>query len=323
MIFRLGFRNLLRNRRRTLLSVLATGAGLASLIICDAFILGWETNMIETVTGTWLGHAQIHAPGFRESTETSLTLKGWSDKEKRLTAFSGVRAAAPRVMALGMVSSAADVSNMMVVGIRPDKEERVSRICRGLTEGRLPTHKNEILIGERAGRSLQAEVGDKLVVTAAQAHSGELSQALFRICGTFRLGTPEMDKGMAFIALPAAQELLGLEKGEVHEVAIRFHTLTDADRVASAFEREFSDDQSEALLWRQLTPEITAILEMNTYGMVILSAILFFIVVFGIMNTLFMSLYERTHELGVLRALGTRSGVLGRILLAEALGLSC
>ena len=211
----------------------------------------------------------------------------------------------------------------MFVGIDPESEKFLSQIDEAVQEGSYFEGDNErdIVIGSELAELLEIELGDRIVVTVAQAETGDLSQEMFRISGIYHFNIKEMDVGFAFARLPKTQEMLGIGSS-VHEIAIKFKDMTFALEKDSPFWERYSEFDNEALSWTEIFPALNLIFGMLGITMVILGAILFGIVAFGIINTLFMSLYERLFEFGVIRAVGTRPGGVRKIVLFEAGSLS-
>ena len=322
-LLKIACRNLFRNTRRTVLSSLAIGIGLASLIFTDAVIIGMSETMIRTATDTFLGHGQVHAEGFRNTLEVEETVKDLKSLVLRLREEPRVSAFTLRTMTPAMVSSAANVGSVVLYGIDPGSEKEISRVDEAVEEGTFLDEAGvgQILIGAKLAETLEVGLGDRIVVTVAEAHTGQLSQDLLRVGGIFRMNIREMDRGIAFVRLGRAQDLLGLED-EVHEVALHFEALDAVEDPAFDFVARFSASGNEALGWKDLMPQLYAVIEFSQYSSFVIAGILFAVVSLGIMNTLFMSLYERLFEFGVLRAVGTRPVRIGLMVLSEAGALS-
>jgi ABC-type lipoprotein release transport system permease subunit len=158
-------------------------------------------------------------------------------------------------------------------------------------------------------------------LTAAQAFTGDLSQELFRVSGIYHFNVKEMDRSMVFVSIKKAQQMLGLGDG-VHEIAIKFTDGTYARDESLPLWGELSAGGNEAIGWPVLLPQLSAAMELTTFSLLIVAIILFAVVSLGIINTLFMSLYERMFEFGVLRAIGTRPMAVFRLVISEAGALS-
>lgn len=323
ILLKLAWRNILRNKRRTFLSGLAVGIGLASMMFVDGLFTGMLDSMVRTATDTFLGQGQIHADGFTDTLEVEKTIKHSGQlladlkNEEVITHFS------PRTVSFSMLSSAGGVQSVMLYGIDPDREQDISLVDDAIKKGAYldNSRKGLILIGSKAAETLEVGVGDRIVVTAAQAHTGELSQEMFRVGGIFYMGIREADSGLAFIDLKNAQTILGL-KDEVHEIALSFRSLEMAGDPDLPFWSDYSKDGNNAIGWKEMVPQLNSVIEMSHLSTAITLFLVFGIVGLTIMNSLFMSLYERMFEFGVLRAIGTRPVRMATIILLEALSLS-
>jgi len=230
-----------------------------------------------------------------------------------------VQAFAPRTLAMAMLTSPANVVSAMLYGIEPDREARVSMVKEVLLAGNylVPSEPNQILIGDKLAQVLEVEVGSVVVVTVAQAGTGELSQAMFRVAGIFRFGQRTMDGAMAFIPLVKAQELLNLDR-RFHEIALDFTDLALSEDPNLAFWKKYSSSENQAQSWREIIPQFEVTRAVVGIIMWVGAGLLFGVVALAIVNTLFMSLYERMFEFGVLRAMGTRPGRMALMILLEA-----
>ena len=319
ILVKLAWRNIFRNKRRTLIAATAIGIGLTALIFIDAFMIGMEETMIRTATASFLGDAQIHREGFREAQEVSLTIQALDSVTESLTKEEIVAHFTQRTLASSMITSPANVSAISLVGVHPPTEKFLSLIDDAITEGAYFEGDNsrDIVIGAKLAEILEIGLGDRVVVTVAQAESGELSQEMFRISGIYHFADAAMNSGMAFVRLEKAQEMLAIGNN-VHEIAIKFTSIAYSQETTLPFWDTYSEHGNEALSWTELMSQLTVVLEMTQYSKYIMGVILFGVVVFGIINTLFMSLYERMFEFGVLRAVGTRPFGMARVILFEA-----
>ncbi len=316
---KLAWRNVFRNKRRTVIASTAIGIGLASLIFVDGLIIGMKDSMIRSATGSFLGEAQIHAEDYRQTREVEKTIHQPGEVQGELQQAREVENFTPRVMSYAMITSAANVRSVQMVGVEPERESGVSKIDDAVQEGTFFGEDNprDVLIGSELAEILEVSLGDRVVITVSQAESGDLSQEMFRISGMFHFNAQEMDKGMIFVRLGKAQEMLNLGDG-IHEIAVQFHNIQDSMDPELPFWERFSRRGNEAASWTELLPQLKAVFEMTAISRWVMFVLLASVVVFGIINTLFMSLYERLFEFGVLRAVGTRSGGVLRLMILEA-----
>ena len=321
MIIRLAWRNIFRNKRRTLLSVLAIGVGLAAMMFADALIISLGETMVKSATENFSGNAQIHQAGFVKNLEVEKTIAG-NENNKILEELSHepqLLSFAPRVLSYGMLTSTTDANNIVVYGIDPEKEKKLSKLSQVIINGSYLDINDgkKVMVGKKLAENLNIAVGDRVVITVARATIGDLSQEMFRVGGIFSFGIRELDENVAFITLPIAQKILNLGTN-IHEIALDFNDLNLPAQKNFSFTTKYSINGNEVYGWNKMFKELAAVLQFTQFSLGILAFILFGIIAFGIMNTLFMSLYERMFEFGVLRAVGTRPYFVGRMIVYEA-----
>ena len=323
LFIKLGWRNILRNKKRMALAGLAITIGMAALIILNALVAGMNNNMITNATNTYLGHGQIHARDFKQTFETRNTIKDLPQVLSSLEAEKSIESSTLRTQSFSMLSSAFNVESVFLFGINPKTEINISQTKDVIIKGKFlsENNQNEILIGKNLSEALDVEPGDRIVLTVAKAESGELSQDLFRVGGIFLFNIRELDRGIAFININKSQELLGIGKN-VHEIAFKFHKLEAIEDPVIDFWNRYSGNGNEALSWKELLPGIDAAMKMSSFFSLFIGMALLAVVAIVVMNTLFMSLYERMYEFGVLRAIGTRPFSMALMIISEACVLS-
>ncbi len=319
MFIKLAWRNIFRNKRRTIIAGMAIGIGLASLIFVDALWIGMESNMIKSATSSFLGEGQIHHIDFRSTQEIEYTINNLDDILSQLSQEDIVKYYTRRTMAFAMISSPANIQSIIFVGINPVNERNLSQLDEALIEGTFfkDADERDLLIGSELANILEVSMGDRVVITVAQAKTGDLSQEMFRVAGIYHFNIPEMDKGMAFARLEKAQEMLALGS-DVHEIALKFIDPSYGREKTLDFWKKYSQNNNEAVGWTVLLPQLEAAFELSQFSTLITALILFGVVSLGIINTLFMSIHERMFEFGIIRAVGTRPFGVLRLILFEA-----
>jgi len=305
LTIRLAKRSIFRNTRRTLLTILLISCSLAAILFTDSFVRGMVNSMIKISTQTFLGEAQIHQQGFRAANDIDLYIQDTKKLYQQLNNTNKIKAYAPRIITGAMTSSSENVSSAIVYGVDATSEAKVSKLKQAMLKGNYLSGKaGEILLGDQLADLLEVSLGDRLVVTLSQAHGGDLSQALFRVSGLFSFNERTMDTSMAFINLEQGQELLNI-KG-VHQIALRLQSLEQANDKSLAIWKTLNNDHLETLSWQELIPQLSSMLSMTKYSTLIVSIIMYILVALGLINTMFMSIYERQTEFGILLAIGTR-----------------
>ena len=316
---KLGFRNLLRNKRRTLLTSLVIGMGLASMIVMDGFWKGMIVNMVDSVTKTYIGHGQVHHPKFLETFEAQYAVEHSEQIIQSIKSNTDIAYFSQRALSIGMISSAEDSLNVNVMGIFPEQEKHISLFNSRLLQGDFVQDSDDITIGERLRKKLNVTIGERLVVTVTNSKTGDVEQQLFRLKGVFGIGSKEMDEGFVLIHYKTLNKMIATQGPQ--EIVFKFKDLSMVEKNKD-FYATLNSTSIETKTWRELVPQIVAAIEMSDTSIGIMALILFSLVALGILNTMFMSLYERTYEFGVIRAIGTQNSQLVKMILLEAFALA-
>lgn len=314
---RTSFRNLWRHRRRTLVNLSAVGLGLSLVVlyigIVDATLADAET----AVDRIGSGHVQISAAGYRLERDVGLTLPDPTGTLSRLELPEGAKAS-QRVVAPALLSSAWGSRGVELLGVDPEREGGVSEPFRNVRKGSAlaPEDRRGILLGPKLAEKLRVDVGGKVKVTV-QRPDGEIGADLFRVRGILGGGSMTAASGMAFVTMGAARALLGL--GEVAHVLVVM--LPDArkgapDRLAARL-RERLGPAVEVAPLSEMVPILKKYADLVDVFVLVLLLVIYTLVGLGVLNTMLMSILERTHELGVLMALGTRPARIVREVLGE------
>ncbi len=344
---KLAWRNIFRNKRRTLIASIAIGIGLAALIVTDAFMVGMRKNMIMSITSSFLGQAQIHRKGFRDEFDIDKTIANQNMVIKKLKDSNLIYKYSKRSITMGIIKSPEEINPIALYGIEPELEKNISKIDDAVKTGQgtfLDGNKQtDIIIGSKLAEKLKVGLGDRVIITAngikrtvkkpvkknnttvdeeemLDEDEGPVEEA-FYISGIYKFNIKEMDSGMAFIRLEKAQKLLNLGNN-IHEIAIKFVNIKDSTNKDLSIWKNISSKKNEFVSWDELLPQLRAMFEMTNISLFVTAIILFSMITFGIINTLFMSLFERMFEFGVLRAIGTRVSGIRKLLLFEAGALS-
>jgi ABC-type lipoprotein release transport system permease subunit len=320
MNFKLAWRNLFRNKRRTAIAASAIGIGLAALIFFDAVMIGTRNSLIRSTTDSFLGQAQIHRDGYRDDPQVKKTINGCRQLIEELSRDERVEGTARRVISPAMIASPVRMQPIQLVGVDPPRERRISRIAASIQAGDFFRRQDpqDIVIGSKLAEDLEVAVGDRIVVTASETSGSVVSQELFRVGGIYSFAVRELDSGMAFILYSRCQKMLGLGNDDFHEIALRFRNMRTSSKGGDPFWSRYSRNGNEAVGWETLMPQMTSLFDNLGALSALMGFLLFIVVVFGIINTLFMSFYERMFEFAVLRALGTRPSGIRRLMLLEA-----
>jgi ABC-type lipoprotein release transport system permease subunit len=326
--WRIGWRNLGRNRRRTLITVIGLALGYSAVVVMTGLSRGLVAEMIDNGTGMLTGQLQVFAEDYLPDRGIYDTLGGREgiDVEALVAEVAGdprVAAASPRVYAGGLVSTGAATAAGVVLGVDPEREIRVSRLLTYIDEGRAPTPgQYEILIGREMANQLDASPGDEVIVVAPGA-DGSLGNDLFIVSGIFSTSVTELDLGYAVAPIEVVQELVALPPERIHEIAARVDDPWAADAAAAGVRALIGTDGPTADVrpWTEFRPEMVEYANLATSMEWMLIVFVFGMAIWGVANTMLMSSFERRREFAVLLALGGGPALIVRSVLAEALVL--
>ena len=308
---RIGWRNLGRHRKRTIIAALGLAVGYFAVVFMIGFAQGITAELVENATGLSSGQIEIHATEYVPERSLYETIGGRNGADvdellRRVRGDLAVTAAAPRVYAGGLISSGDATSAGMLMGVDPDLEPKVSRFLDELVEGRLPSPgRNELVIGTEMARQLVVGVGDEVVVVAPGA-DGSMGNDLFTIAGTFRTGLAALDATFGVLTLQDLQTLVVLDPGRIHEVVVATADPWIADDTAERLAAVLAPAglDVDVASWTELRPEMMEYVALIDTFYSVIFAIVFMIAAFGVANTMLMATFERRREFAVMLALG-------------------
>jgi ABC-type lipoprotein release transport system permease subunit len=217
------------------------------------------------------------------------------------------------------VSSASSSSGASIVGIDPAAEQQVTTVRRYLMEGSyLSGEPHEIVMSRRLAQTLDITLGDRVVAMASRL-DGRVGSEMFRVVGLYQSPSLSFDRVHVYVPIGSVQEMLGVGD-RIAEVVLVTHDIGTANALRDSL-RQLLGPRFEALSYTDLLPVLVAQLELAGTSMLIFYVIIGLAMVFGVINTLLMSVFERIHEFGVLKAVGMKNGTLFALILLEALGL--
>lgn len=317
MTLKIAWRNIFRQKRRTVLTVLAMFGGFTLSAISIGWADGTYNRIIDMFTRNRLGHIQIHAKGYLDRPGLYKRIADYERIDRAIEDIPGIEALTPRLYSAGLASVGEKTTGVQIIGIDPACEIAATRFDRKLISGRMfsPDPAHEAMLGKGAAKSLAAAIGDEIVVVS-QGADGSIANDLYTIVGIVESGDAIADRSSFYLHLRDAQELLVLE-GYVHEVAI---VVEDLDRVADLTEevrRVVNDPRLAVAPWQEFARSFYVAMQADKQGSWIMLFIVTLIVVIGVLNTVLMTVLERTREYGVLRAVGTGPVQIFRLVLYE------
>ena len=320
----LSLRNVFRNARRTVITVLSIVVGFVAMFCFGAFIEFSFEGLRESTIRTQLGHLQIYAEGYAEARVSDLESVLIHDPEEvkeAVAALPGVATVTHRLTFSGLGSAGKSTLNLSVVGVDPKGEEHFSDF-EILVEGRslLPGDLEAGLIGEELRRGLGAEVGDWVTVMTTSL-DGVINAIDFRVAGVVRTGSRDYDS--VFVKVPVALAQRALETDKVEQIVVLLDDTADLPVVQPEIERLLRgfDRGFETRRWDELATFYDAVVSLYTGIFRVFAGIVGVVVMFSVANTMTMAVFERTGEIGALRAIGARRTLLVAMFLMEGIAI--
>lgn len=320
---KIAWRNIIRNKARSSITISAIAMGLAALIFLKGFVDGTDNQSIENYTDLLIGHIQIHKSGFQKNMSLDKNISDLRGMTTTLNSISGIKAYSERIKDYTLISSAQNSSGILLLGVEPVNEKNVSKIHERLRSGRFleSSDNDKIIIGKQLAENLGVGLEDKVVIMA-QAADGSLAASAYEVIGLIDTGAEEIDKNLALITLKAAQDLLVLNK-KVSEVVIKTDSLKQVDSVAETIKRRLNKKEFEVLTWKEISPMTYQWTQFDQVFTNLILLIILIVVASGILNTVLMGVLERTREFGIMLALGTRPQQVTFMVAAESFLLGC
>ena len=322
MLWRMAWRNLWRHRTRTLIMTSAVafsyGLCLFSMGMGDD---GHQQMLDEAAEGAG-GDILVHANGYWESKSSDLVIGDGDGVLATVESVPGVRAAIPRMIINGLVSSASGNRMLFLQGIDPERELALRDLSEDVKVGDYldATGRDDpIILGAVIVEKLELELGDRVVLTATQP-DGEVTRALFHLTGVIRTGLADVDEVMGITTLEAAQKAIGAQ-GMLTQIGVMSDPALPSDSVAGLIRAstQARGNGIEVLTWQEAIPEMVGFIEVDDAFLYIYLVVIFAIVAFAIANTFLMAVMERVREFGLLNALGLRGRGVAGLLLTETL----
>jgi ABC-type lipoprotein release transport system permease subunit len=322
MLFKIALRNVSRQRRRTLLTVLTMFGGFTLSSISIAWMDGSYNRIIDTFTRNRLGHIQIHQKDYRDKPSLYRTIDDLGAVGHTLDGVDGVDSWAPRVLAAGLLSVDDKSTGAEIVGIDPVREAATTnfdpKVSAGHPLAREAAH--DALLGIGLATRLGAAVGDSVVVLS-QAADGSMANDIFRIAGLVDAGDSAVNQTTLYMHIADAQELFVLPE-RAHEVVIVAHKPKHLSALAATIAGALDRPQLVVEPWQEFARSFHDAMKADQAGNWVTLFIIVLVVAVGVLNTVLMSVLERTREYGLLRAMGTAPRLVFSLVVTEVVVMS-
>jgi len=321
LLLKLAWRNLWRNRRRTLLVVLGMGVMMSFLVMYDGMIVGFESAVYGNAIKLSGGNIQIRAEGYEDSYSPNPMLPMGDGLDVVATAerLENVEAVLRHANTSGLVSNREGIFPVSIYGIEPEKESAVNPIFQEdfLHDGRMLTSTDEdvVFVGKGLADAMDVGVGDRITMSGKSSHE-EMRQRTMTIVGIYDINLASLERQGLYISLSEAQRLYDLGDS-VTEVIIYAETTGKEEPIVNALNASLSG--YEITTWHTAIPELSSTIEMKNAVMTSFSIVILGIASIGLFNILLMAIYERTQEIGLLAAIGLKPRQISLLFLYEGI----
>ncbi len=302
MIVKLAWRNIWRNRKRSLITISSILFAVFFAVAMRSLQLGTYAWMIDSIVNSYTGYLEVHARGYSDDRTLDNSLVIDSLPQKITASSKHITGVSPRMESFALVATESKTKGAMVIGLVPEEDAEMLKLHDRLSEGELiGTNDDRILISKGLSKSLNVHAGDTLVMLG-QGYQGTSAAGKYAIAGVIEFPSPTLNL-MVIMPLPLAQEFLSTYD-MASTLVVKITSGDDMTRVKKILEQELDPAKYEVKDWKEMLPELNQAIEADNAGGLIMILILYVVITFGIFGTMLMMLNERVYEFGVLISIG-------------------
>lgn len=317
MLLKLAWRNLWRQKRRTLLTASALALALILSLAMRSLQEGTYASNIDNSARFYTGLIQLQHVDFADSHSIDDLLPASDEFIQPLKTMPEITEMIPRLESFALAAAGENSKGAMVLGIDPNGEDAYSGLGDKVIEGQyLTLGDNQVLLGESLARSMKVKVGDELILYG-QGYRGQTAAGLFIVKGIVSFPMPQLESQLVYLPLDTAQKLFSTQE-QVTNWVLHTDKLSDIPRIVAQLKQAYPDDVS-VQDWQQLSPETAQQIQMDKVGGIFLMYILYGVVGFGLFATIMMMTLERQREFAVMLATGMQRGRLLTLVMIESL----
>jgi len=322
MILKLALRNIFRQKRRTVFTVLTMVGGFTLASLSIGIADGSYNHLIDIFTRTQTGHIQVHQGDYLDKPSLYKTIEDYQQVGALIQSVKGVESWSPQIFAPGLVSLNDKSSAVQMIGIDPQRESATTNFDKKIKQGKLFTLQagHWTVIGRGLARTLNADI-DSQVVMVSQAADGSMANDIYTVCGIMDSGDEMSDRMSLYIHITDMQELMVLE-GRVHQISVNVSNIKKVPAITKAIREALAGRGLDVEPWQEVSKTFYRSMQADKQGNVVFHFIIMLIVSIGVLNTVLMAVLERTREYGVLKALGTQPGQIFRMVVIEVMAMT-
>ncbi len=321
MLFKLAWRNLWRNRRRTFITMGSVLLAASIAIFMRSIQEGTYENMIRNMVQFHTGYIQVHQKGFWDEQTLDHSFEDNPLIHKAVADEQHISAMVPRVETFALASSGPVSKFSMVVGMDPEEESKLTGLENKMVKGSYLTKDSRgILVAEGLAKKLNLDVGDDLILLG-QGYHAATAYGLYPIEGIVHYGSPDLNTRLIFMTISEAQVYTRADN-RLTAFALNLSNPQRMDQVVKNLQTKIDTSEYEVMDWVDMAPELSQFVESDRAGGILVMGILYMIIAFGMFGTVLMMVAERQYEFGVLVAIGMKRSRLAFIMLIETVTMS-
>lgn len=304
MIARLAWRNLWRNKERSLLMITAVAIAVCAMLFMVAMTRGFMQGILDSGINNLPGHIQAHAKSYLDDPSIDHRFTAPSAALQDALTNANIERWSQRIKVPAVVQSEYASQGVTLLGIEPEREPQDPRLGYAIVAGHdLSGDSTGILIGAKLAEKLETDLG-KRIVLMTQSGEGTLAERGYRIIGIYQTTFAVREEAEVYLALAQSQTLLGVA-GQISELAIFSSNNNDLEGLQNSLQTALGS-QIEVLRWDQIDEYLGASMKTMSGFIYVIVAVVFLTLSFALVNTLIMAIFERTPEIGLLLALGLK-----------------
>jgi len=285
-------------------------------IIMRGFQIGSYAKMKENAIEAYSGYLQVHKKGYWEDKNINNIFSLDDETIENFENDSRVIQIIPRLESFALASSGESTKGVAVIGISPEKEDKMTRIKTYMQEGEfIDDDDKSILVAADLAKFLKVKVGDTLVLFSSGYH-GQTAAGLYPVKGILKLPTPEMNRGTVYLPIAEAQSFFSTED-QLTALVFDLHNIDDVKGMEELVKNSLDNEQYEVMGWEIMNKELLQMIESDNAGGIIMVAILYMVIAFGIFGTVLMMTNERIREFSVMISIGMQKRKLALVVVIE------
>jgi len=285
-------------------------------IIMRGFNIGSYAKMKENAIESYSGYLQVHKKGYWEDKNINNVFSIDAETVANFENDSRVIQIIPRLESFALASSGESTKGVAVIGISPEKEDKMTKIRSYMQEGEFINDADKsILVAADLAKFLKVKVGDTLVLFSSGYH-GQTAAGLYPVKGILKLPTPEMNRGTVYLPIAEAKTFFSTED-QLTALVFDLHDIEDVKGVEELVKNSLDKEQYEVMGWEIMNKELLQMIESDNVGGIIMIAILYMVIAFGIFGTVLMMTNERIREFSVMISIGMQKRKLALVVVIE------